>query len=189
MCPAVSGRQITVRLGSVDIVGRRWRSEWGAQGCATISQPHHNSCGAVGWIEGECRSAVPRARFDGVQRVLLQSRRVGCCSSDRSGSRWRWEWGVSGGSLRSPERDGDRNLRSSRRTGPWRGELGVPMMMLVSTMLRSLSMSSGNLRSSKRSTPVPSPSNNGHRLQPANTRGLPIPKGIRRSSRSQPTSS
>ncbi len=41
------------------------------------------------------------------------------------------------------------------------------MMMLVSTMLRSLSTSSGNLRSSQRSTPAPSPSSGGHRLQPA----------------------
>ena len=42
------------------------------------------------------------------------------------------------------------------------------MMMLVSTMWRSLSTGSGNLRSGQRSTPVPSPSSGSHGLQPAN---------------------
>ena len=40
-------------------------------------------------------------------------------------------------------------------------------MMLVSTMLRSVSTSSRNLRSGQRPTAVPSPSSGGHRLQPA----------------------
>jgi hypothetical protein len=58
--------------------------------------------------------------------------------------------------------------RASRRTSPECASCRYSMMMLVSTMLRSLSTSSGNLRSWQRSTPVPSHSSGGHRLQPAN---------------------
>ena len=63
--------------------------------------------------------------------------------SNIPGRRWSLEWGVSGGSLGSP---GMSESPRQQTHWPWMRELQVLDDVLVSTMLRSLSTSSGNLQ-------------------------------------------